>query len=268
MTDDLIERAVLRAEDLPWWLDRLEEDAAGGGDGGLSAEVVVRALAGLILDDEEALTTARKRCGSSPALASRVGAELAQDTVDRRRQWRTEAEQRRRARESEQASFRFSQQRLDDALLAGDLSAALEELERSPAPEDRPPGPDGPTSGWTTAARPAQQRIARLAADHLVAGHFNLDDYDDVHRLGLTISVAAAVGEDLADVPAGSWSRWLPGAASVFERASCAALPQAGAGPRRGRRRRRAGSAPCRPGRRPGVRRAAVGRRRPPARRA
>lgn len=210
MSDDLVERAVLRAEDLPWWLDRLEEDAAGGGDGGLSAELVARALAGLVLDDEEALATARKRCGSSPTLASRVGAELAQDTVDRRRQWRTEAEQRRRARESEQASFRFSQQRLDDALVAGDLSVALEELERSPAPEDRPPGPNGPTSAWTTAELPAQQRTARLAADHLVADQFDLDDDDDVHRLGLTVSVAAAGGEELADVPAGNWSRWLP----------------------------------------------------------
>lgn len=210
MTEDLFERAVLRAEDLPWWLDRLEEDAPGGGDRGLSAEVVVRALAGLILDDEEALAAARKRCGSSAALTPRVGAELAQDTVDRRRQWRTEAEKRRRARESEQASFRFSQQRLDDALVAGDLSEALKELERSPAPQDRPPGPDGPTSAWTATAREAQQRTARLAADHLAAGEFHLDDHDDVHRLGLIISVAAAGDEDLADVPAGHWSRWLP----------------------------------------------------------
>jgi len=209
MTDDLIHRAVLRAEDLEWWLDRLEEDASGA-DGGLSAEVVVRALVGLILDDEEALATARRRCGSSPMLASHVGAEFAQDAVARRQQWRTEAEHRRQARESAQASFRFSQQRLNDALAASDLSAALEELDRSPAPEDRPPGSGGPTAAWTAASHPAKQQTARLAADYLVADHFDLDDYDDVYLLSLTISVAAAGGEDLAYVPASAWSRWLP----------------------------------------------------------
>lgn len=210
MVNDLIDCAVLRAEDLPWWLDQLEDGAASDGDSGLSAEVVVRALAGLVIDDEGALYLARERCRSSQTLATRLGAEFAEDTVGRRRQWRTEAEQRRRAREREQANFRFRQQRLDDALASGDLWEALEELQRSPAPEERPPGPNGPTSAWTTAERSAQQRAARLAADHLVADEFNLDEYDDVHRLGLTLSVAAAGGEELTDVPAGNWSRWLP----------------------------------------------------------
>lgn len=210
---DLIRQGIVRAEDLHWWLDRLEEDAAGAGDGGLSAAAVVRALVGLVLaadDDDDVLATARERCASSSVLASHVGAELALDSIERFRQERVEEELERRAREADQARFRFSQQRLDEALSARDLSAALEELDLSPAPADRPPGPSGPTTAWTTADPSARQRTSRLAAEHLVADQFDLDQYDDVQRLGLAISVAAAGDEDLDEVPARNWSRWLP----------------------------------------------------------
>lgn len=210
MANDLLDLRVLRADDLLWWLDRLDEDAAGGGDGGLSAGAAVRVLLHTV-DDDAVLSAARARCEASPSLAASVGADITPDAIDKRRDWRAMAEQRRLARERQHATYLFSADRLDQALGSRELAAALDELDRTPAPDARPPGPNGPTTAWTTASEEARQRLADLAAARLTGDAFDLDNYDDIHLLAASIDVVAAASRDrLEAIPLERWPRWLP----------------------------------------------------------
>ena len=211
MAEQLLDLGLLQTEDLLWWLDRLDDGARGEDDGGLSAESAVEVLAYHVIGDEEALNAARRRCGISAPLASRVGQQFSTSVVEQRQHMSAASERRRLDRQAEQASHRFTASRLEAAVAAGDLAAALDELEREPAPKDRPPGPNGPVTAWTTASPNAQHAVAKLAQDCLIGDRFSVDDFGDIHEMALCVEIIAAADRDkLAVVPAESWIRWLP----------------------------------------------------------
>jgi len=211
LADDLAKRGLLRADDLLWWLDRLAEGRRGEGDGGLSATAAVRVLAWLVVNDDDALAAARERCAATPALTAVADQELSEQVVAERRRLRACAADNRRQREAEQAERRFSPHRLAQRLAAGDFLAALDELRREPAREDRPAGPDGPLPAWTAAAEGTRQETVRLGAARLASHEPDLDDFGEVHELGETIDVVAVGGDGLLDtVPADRWGQWLP----------------------------------------------------------
>jgi hypothetical protein len=210
LADALAQRGLLRAEDLLWWLAWLAEGLRGEGDGGLSATAAVRVLAWLVVDDDDALAAAREQCAATPALTAVADQELSEQAVAERRRLRARAADTRRQHEAEQAKYLFSPHRLAQWLAVGDFFAALDELRRQPAREDRPAGPDGPLPAWTTASEGAKQETVRLGAARLASHEPDLDDIGEVHELGETIGVVAAGGDGLLDtVPADRWGQWL-----------------------------------------------------------
>jgi len=206
----LMERELIRSEDLTWWLDRLQEGLTGSGDRGLSAAVVVRQLAWVILDDEELLTVARNRCQANDALRSLGAQEFEPAVVEARRDQQANQQRLRFEGLAEQAEWEFSPERLDIALATGDLTKVLGELRKNPSREQRPPGPTGPIAAWSMLGSDARAAVAGLAVNHLTADGLDLTDHEVVYDLMEALEIVTTVDESLLDgLPADRWFEWL-----------------------------------------------------------
>lgn len=207
----LIEREVIRGEDLTWWLDRLADGLTGGGDGGLSVGAVVRQLAWVVLDDEELLTVARYRCRANDALRT-VGAQEFEPAVVVSRRSKLAERQRLHVESlAEQSEWNFSYERLNVALAAGDLTQVLGELRKDPSREQRPPGPSGPIAAWSMLRSDARVAVAGLAVNLLRSAELDLTDQEVVYDLGEALEIVTTVDTSMLDgVPGERWFVWLP----------------------------------------------------------
>jgi hypothetical protein len=207
----LIERELIRREDLTWWLDRLQDGLTGSGDRGLSAGAVVRQLAWEILDHDQLLAVARNRCQANDALGTVGAQEFEPAVVAMRRDQRAKQQRLHAKRLAEQAEREFSPGRLDIALAAGDLISVLGELRKDPSREQRPPGPTGPIAAWSMLGSDFRVAVASLAVDHLSADELDLTDHEVVYDLMEALEIVTTVEPSRLDgVPADRWFEWLP----------------------------------------------------------
>jgi hypothetical protein len=212
LVDALMERGLIRLDDFPWWLDRLDQGLDGNGpDGGLSADAAARGLAWPASFDDSALATARNRCATSRRLADFAARELTPDAVQQRRGHQAERDRHRREREAEQTQFDFSPVRLDAALAAGDYEGARTEVHRRPPASQRPSGPSMPVPAWTSLTPDQQHAVSMLAFGTLPAGPAQRRRYEMTDELAVAIDLTNAGAPGLLDGVAGHlWCDWLP----------------------------------------------------------
>ncbi|MDT5028453.1 MAG: hypothetical protein QOE61_4879 [Micromonosporaceae bacterium] len=202
----LLDAGVIRTEDLGWWVTELAGGLTADSPAALSARIVLDHLVWRI-NDEEA-RSARQLATTLHVPATVVEDLFGDAAVTSRRDQEALAAQEERDHNAKDAAYRFSVERLDATLDAGDFAAVVDELERQTTVQAQG---RQPINAWPALDEEQRQRVAAAAAQYLRQEDLDAADYETSANIVAAHAILAIRDQTaLDDVPPEPWLEWLP----------------------------------------------------------